>query len=121
MLSFAVAVFMVMSLFLSAPSTGGLFTPPWDKLAHLGFFGCITLLLAVGFGRSRIHFALIAAVCVGIADESYQAFLPTRHADWGDLLTDIIAAGCATLVARHFLSHASPELPIAGTHHPESQ
>ena len=118
---FAAATLMVVFLFVSAPYTGGLFTPPLDKLAHVGFFGCVTLLLAIGLGKSRIHIAFIAAVCAGIADESYQALLPARHADWGDLLTDIVAAGCAALLAHHFRKSTSPELPIAGTDDPEPQ
>lgn len=120
-LSLAVAAFLVLSLFVSAPATGGILMPPWDKLAHLGFFACITLLLAIGFGRRYIFLAFIAAVATGIADESYQAFLPTRHANWGDLLTDIIAAACAALLARHFFSTASPELPVTGIHDPDAQ
>ena len=118
-LSFATAAFLLIALFVSAPYTGGLFKPPWDKVAHFGFFGGITTLLAVGFGRKHILFAFRVAVMFGIADESYQAFLPTRHADWDDLLTDIVAAGCAALLARRFLASPSPELPIAGTDDPE--
>lgn len=109
-LSLAAAAVLVLSLFVSAPATGGLLASPWDKLVHFGFFGCITLLLAIGFG-GRVHLAFIAAVLAGVADESYQAFLPTRHADWGDLLTDVVAATCAALLARHFLAGASPEAP----------
>ena len=112
---------MALSLFVSAPHTGNLLASPWDKVAHLGFFGGITLLLAIGFGRRYILLAFIVAVATGIADESYQAFLPTRHADWGDLLTDIAAAACAALLARHFLAGASPEPPIAGIDDPESE
>lgn len=101
---FAAAAALIVSLFLSAPSTGGMFPPPWDKLAHFGFFGCLTGLLAMGFGRDRIGFAFLTAVLAGIADESYQIFLPTRSADLMDLLTDIVAAACATVCARYLLS-----------------
>jgi VanZ family protein len=120
-LSLALAIVLVLSLFGSAPSTGGLIPAPWDKLVHFGFFGCLTLLLAIAFGHRNVLFAFIAAVAVGIADEGYQAFLPTRHADWGDLLSDVFAAGCAALLARHFLSAALPELPVAGAHDPQPE
>jgi VanZ family protein len=120
-LSVIAAAILVSGLLLSAPYAGGIFTPPWDKLAHFGFFGCITFLLAVGLGRRRIHLAFVAAVAVGIVDESYQAFLPTRHADWADLLTDVIAATCAALLARHVLPAMSPERPVAGSHDPDSE
>ncbi len=120
-LSLAVAMALVLSLFASAPFIGGLLPSPWDKLVHLGFFGCLTLLLAIAFGRRNILFALMAAIAVGMADEGYQALLPARHADWADLLADVIAAACAALLARHFLSPTSPELPVPGAHHPEPQ
>lgn len=118
-LSLAAAAVLVLSLFVSAPATGGLLESPWDKLVHFGFFGCVTVLLAIGFG-GRVHFAFVAAVLTGVADESYQAFLPTRHADWGDLLTDVVAAACAALLARRFLAGASAEAAVPGSHTPES-
>lgn len=120
-LSFAAAAVLVLSLFVSAPATGGLLESPWDKLVHFGFFGFVTLLLAIGFGGSRVHFAFILAVLAGIADEFYQAFLPTRHADWQDLLTDVVAAACAALLARHFLAGASPEAPAPVSHNAGSE
>ncbi len=120
-LSLAVAVALVLSLFLSAPYTGNLIPVPWDKVAHVGFFGGVTLLLAMTFGRGKIHFAFLAAVAIGLADEGYQAFLPTRHAELADLLSDVFAAGCAALLARHFLPAALPELPVAGAHDPQPE
>lgn len=120
-LSVIAAAILVLALLLSAPHTGGLFAPPWDKLAHFGLFGCITFLLAIGLGRRRVHLAFIATVAIGIIDESYQAFLPTRQADWADLFTDVIAAACAALLVRYILPDLSPELPVAGIHDPDSQ
>ena len=92
------------SLFLSAPATGGVFTPPWDKLAHLGFFGTLGLLLCAGFGPRRLVWAFILTIATGAADELYQSFLPTRQADWGDLLTDVIAAALAVWLARFWFT-----------------
>lgn len=119
-LSLAAASALVLSLFVSAPATGGLLESPWDKLAHFGFFGCVTFLLAIGFG-GRVHLAFIAAVLIGVADESYQAILPTRHANWGDLLTNVFAAACAALLARHLAAGASPATPAPRSRNPESQ
>lgn len=115
-LSFAIAAALVLALFISAPATGGLFAAPWDKVIHLGYFGCMTLLLAIGFGRERVVFAFAAAVLTGALDESYQAFLPGRHADWEDFLTDVAAAACAALIARHYLAGAAPTTPACATH-----
>lgn len=117
-LSLAAASALVLSLFASAPSTGGILESPWDKLVHFGFFAFVTLLLAIGFG-GRARLAFIAAVLTGVADESYQAFLPTRHASWGDLVTDVVAAACAALLAHHLLGVATPEATEPGNHRSE--
>ena len=119
--SLALAIVLVLSLFGSAPSTGNLIPTPWDKVAHLGFFGCLTLLLAIAFGRRHVHYAFLVAVAIGMADEGYQALLPTRHAEWGDLLTDVIAATCTALLARRFLPQVLPDLALAGAHDPEPE
>lgn len=103
LLSLALAALLVSSLFASAPSTGGLLTPPWDKVAHLMFFGTIGFLLSFGLGRTRLLLAFVVTVAIGAADETYQAFLPTRHADWGDFTTDLIAALLAMGIARFWL------------------
>lgn len=120
-LSLAVAAVLILSLFVTAPGNGGLFVPPWNRVVHFGFYGCIALLLAYGLGKDRLGVAFILAVTTGVADECYQSLLPTRHASWGDLLTDVIAAACAVLLARHLLSRASPEAPVAGVHDPDAQ
>lgn len=103
LLSLGLAAILVGSLFISAPSTGGLLTPPWDKVAHLAFFGTVGFLLSFGLGRERLLLAFAATVAIGVADETYQAILPTRHADFGDLATDVFAAFLAVGIARAFL------------------
>lgn len=100
LISIITAALLVISLFISAPSTGGIFVPPWDKLAHLAFYGAIAFLLAMGLGRSHLFSALLLTCLVGIADEAYQAILPGRQADVMDLLTDFIAAVIVTLFVR---------------------
>ncbi len=92
LISIIAAALLIISLFISAPSTGGIFIPPWDKLAHFAFYGAIAFLLAMGLGRSRLVSALLLTCLVGIADEAYQAILPERQADVMDLLTDFTAA-----------------------------
>jgi len=111
----------ILYLFVTAPAHGGLFVPPWNKLVHFAFYGGIALLLTYGFGRDRIHVAFILTVATGIADESYQIFLPTRHAAWGDLLTDIVAAACVALAARHVFSRRPAEPPVAAVHDPDAR
>lgn len=103
--SIVAATLLVASLFVSAPSTGGIFIPPWDKLAHFTLYGTIAFLLSMGFGRSRLFVVLLLTCLVGIADETYQAMLPERHADFGDLLMDFAAAVIATWVARFAIAY----------------
>lgn len=109
LLSVIAAALLVISLFISAPSTGGLFTPPWDKLAHFAFYGTITFLLAIGLGRSRLFPALLLTCLVGIADETYQAILPGRQSDVMDLLTDVAAAVIVTLIVKFATISSQPK------------
>lgn len=113
LLSLAAVATLVSTLFASAPSTGGLLTPPWDKAAHLAFFGIVGFLLCLGLGRNRLILALLGTIAIGVADESYQAFLPTRHADLADLATDVAAALLAVGIARLLLP--SPGIGAAAT------
>lgn len=110
-MSIVAAALLVASLFISAPSTGGLIIPPWDKLAHFAFYGTIAFLLAIGLGRSRLFPALLLTCLIGIADEAYQAILPTRQADVMDLLTDFTAAVIVTLVVRFATAYPRKKIP----------
>lgn len=96
------AALLAASLFASAPATGGMLLPPWDKLAHFAFYGGLALLLAAGLGRAQLALAFSLTCIVGIADESYQAILPGRHADLVDLLVDFCAAGIAIAAMKRF-------------------
>lgn len=99
-LSLLLAALLAATLFASAPATGGMIVPPWDKLAHFAFYGSIAFLLAMGLGSGRLLLAFSLACLVGIADEAYQSTLPGRHADLADLLTDFCAAGAAAATAQ---------------------
>jgi VanZ family protein len=103
-----IAATLVLSLFASAPATGGVFVPPWDKLAHLAFYGTIAVLLTVALGPSRWIIAVVVVCLIGITDETYQSFLPTRQAGFDDLAMDVIAAFAGALVARWFLTRVPP-------------
>lgn len=110
-LCIAAAALLVASLFASAPSTGGLIRPPWDKLAHFAFYGSIALLLAAGLGRTRLPLAFVLACLVGIADEGYQSTLPGRQAEAWDLLADFAAAALAILGMGLMRNRTRPALP----------
>jgi VanZ family protein len=74
----------------SMPSSGTLFLPPWDKLAHFIFFAFLTLNTYLAFPNTRPSLCIIWIIGIGALDEVHQIFLPFRHAgadDWGaDLL-----------------------------------
>ncbi len=107
LINIVTAAILVIFLFISAPSTGGIFIPPWDKLAHLTFYGAVAFLLTKGLGHSRLFSVLLLTCLVGIADETYQAILPGRQADVMDLLTDFIAAAIVILTVRFTTTNKS--------------
>ena len=116
------AAALVLTLFVSAPGTGGVSVPPWDKFAHLGFYGAVAVLLTIALGPRRWVIAIAIVCLIGVADESYQSLLPGRHADWGDLAADFFAAGGGRDPVRAGgYCAALPELPLAGHEHPDGQ
>ena len=107
---------MVVGLFVGGaqPVAVGLFTEPWDKLAHATVFAVLTALLAVALqGRppqpgarwalrpgAALAVAALLAGAVGVADELHQATLPGRVAGLDDLLADAVGIGLGLWVAR---------------------
>jgi VanZ family protein len=95
----AAAVVVVLALFIGGAQhgAGSLFTAPWDKLAHLAFYFCLTLLLAGGF-RVGILASILLALSVGMLDELHQFWLPERFASLDDWLADVVGAWLAGMV-----------------------
>ena len=81
------------------PASGHLFTPPWDKVAHFGFFATLTLLGAIAFFRLPLPLLGIMVITLGGADEIHQLFVPGRHAGLDDLAADVTGCVLALLVA----------------------
>ena len=95
---------MVVGLFVGGaqPVAVGLFTEPWDKLAHATVFAVLTALLALALhGRApgacwalrpgaALAVAAVLAGAVGMADEFHQATLPGRVAGLDDWLADAV-------------------------------
>ncbi len=113
----AVAViFMLAGLFVGGaqPVAVGMFTEPWDKLAHATVFAVLTALLALALqGRApgarwalrpgaALAVAALLAGAVGVADELHQATLPGRVAGLDDLLADAVGVSLGLWVARGF-------------------
>lgn len=72
---------------------------PWDKLAHVGFFLALTVLLMQAL-PSPWWLAPLLAVLVGAGDEWHQLSLPGRQAGWTDVLADAAGAGLGLAVHR---------------------
>jgi len=98
------------------PGAGTLFPPPWDKLAHFVVYGGLAVCLLIAMGNRYAWLAALACMATGALDEWHQFYLPGRHADLADFLTDVMAAGIAVPVAslalrRCVLPRAQLELP----------
>ena len=114
----AAVLLMVVGLFVGGaqPFAVGLFTEPWDKLAHATVIAVLTALLAMALqGRppqpgarwalrpaAALAVAALLAGAVGVADELHQATLPGRVAGLDDLLADAVGIGLGLWVARRF-------------------
>lgn len=80
------------------PVAVGLFTSPWDKLAHFFLFGGLAFLggySATLFNlppRILLLLSFLATLLIGVLDEWRQLNLPGRHASWDDLACDAVGA-----------------------------
>lgn len=84
-------VLMLLALFVGGaqPYAVGMFSTPWDKLAHVAFFFVFTLLLS-RFIALPMALVIMLALLVGAADEVHQSMLPGRVAGWDDWLADVV-------------------------------
>jgi VanZ family protein len=106
-LAMLLSVALPLALWLGGaqPIAVGLFTTPWDKLAHIAVYAVLSC--AIGFASGRRGFSAMAigfagALLVGLLDEASQMRLPGRSADIDDLLADVVGAtlGAAVLAVR---------------------
>lgn len=105
----AAALFSIVELFWlgAKPIAVNLISPPWDKLAHIATYLTISLLLWFSAGLTRRFGVVLAVVCIALADESRQAWLPGRHADWQDLAANIAALVIFWIIAACYTKHVS--------------
>lgn len=80
------------------PEMSNLLKVPYDKLAHVGAYSLITLLLWFSLsGRNKSFAAVLVSAVIALSDEVYQLFLPGREADPIDFLSDLSAIGLTGL------------------------
>lgn len=76
----------------------GLFTTPWDKLAHLSSYAAAASLCWVALGGRRPWLVLGGMISLGALDEMLQRLNPGRQVDLGDLAVDVIGATLAVVI-----------------------
>ena len=92
---------------VSAPTGLG-----WDKLNHAGAIAVVTVLayLSLQLYRRAAAVALLYGFALGILIEVLQGTLTaSRSAEWGDVLADMIGAGCAWVVIRLYQATTAPK------------
>lgn len=70
----------------------------WDKLNHAAAFGVLGFAACLGFGRSAV--AGLSLLLYGALIELAQGFIPTRSAEWADLLADAAGMALGVLLAK---------------------
>lgn len=104
----ALAALIVASHFAfgATPKAVNFVPAPWDLLLHALLYGTIAFLANLGLGGGRPMTVFALACLIGTADEALQLFEPGRHADWSDLLADMLGALAGAFSARALLDHA---------------
>ena len=101
------ALALVANLFItgSRPEMAGLFPDPWDKVAHVSYYGALAALFWIADAGRRPWLVALVTIGVGAADEWHQLDLPFREASLWDLAADAVGAALA-LAAMPRLSRA---------------
>lgn len=99
LIGLVILVALLTALFVGGaqPQAVGLFIPPLDKIVHLIYYAIITLCLGSLIGLN-LFFSVFIALCIGLADEIHQLYLPGRSADVLDLLADAIGISLSSLI-----------------------
>ena len=86
----------------------------WDKLNHAAAFTALTVVAVFAFPRSwrNLWLLLAALLCFGGAIEIAQSFIPTRNAEWGDLLADAVGTAAGVLAAMLVTRIVSGRTPL---------
>ncbi len=103
----AAAGWMALIFYVSAQPKIPRFVGRWDHVqdiaGHFLAYAVLALLLrwalAATGARHGAWWALAIAVAYGLSDEAHQFFVPGRHADPWDLLTDAAGAGVSLALA----------------------
>lgn len=94
--------FVIIALFVggSQPYAGSLFTPPWDKVVHIIFYGGMLVLAKLAYPHTPLWKLVVGVLMVGALDEVHQMFVPGRRPGWDDYGADIIGIALSTIVLK---------------------
>jgi VanZ family protein len=100
-------IILLAALFIGGhqPTAGSLFTPPWDKVAHILFYGTIAALFSLAIPSLSLPSILLVSLAVGAADEIHQIFVPGRHAGLDDLAADFVGITLTLLLIPRLRRH----------------
>jgi VanZ family protein len=65
---------------------------PFDKVFHVLAYASLALMFWIATDGRRPLLVVVGTMALGLADETRQAFIPTRSADLSDFLADALAA-----------------------------
>ncbi len=101
---------VVVSGFALTPDPPASASLGWDKLNHTASFAALAFAAWLGFPGNRAKAALVLAglLAFGASIEIAQSFIPSRSAEWGDLLADAIGIACGALLAAAAAKWAMP-------------
>ena len=96
----AAAVFMATFLFVAALKIGKVKSVPplWHKVEHFLYYGAMTVLVAVAYGRRYVWLAPLTISIVGALDEWHQYYIPNRNSSVYDWMVDTVGALLAIYV-----------------------
>jgi VanZ family protein len=89
----------------------------WDKLNHVAAFAALAFSAQLGYPTSQRTklAALVAIFAFGGLIEVLQHFVPSRSAQWGDLLADLVGIACGAGLAAWLVR------AVSESHHPRPQ
>lgn len=112
----AVVAWMAVIFFLSSRSRLPLLPLGWaealqDVAGHFAAYAVLAGLLAWALsGAGAAHplwWSFALALLYAFSDEFHQSFVPGRHPDVFDILTDAAGAACMLLILRYLSRHRS--------------
>jgi VanZ family protein len=89
----------------SQPYAGSLFTPPWDKVVHIIFYGGMLIIARLAFPDTALWKLFLGVLLIGVLDEVHQMYVPGRKPGLDDLAADFIGIVVASCILRWLAPH----------------